>query len=248
MVLKTICCNFSKEVIPVSEFREMYVFGDSIAKGVVWSEAHQRYMISRQGCVRLLAGHVPYPVYNRSVMGATAAQCLRELDPSVIRPGTACVFEFGGNDCDMDWASVSKDPCAAHQPKVPLNEFKRCLSHLIALTRTMGGFPILVTPLPLSGERYLRWVSRGLDENRILQYLGEPAEMARWQERWARAAAEVAMKEDVMLVDLRDAMLRSRRFLSLYCPDGIHPNEDGQAYLLDTLLRDYLNTGSSRIA
>ena len=232
----------------MSEIREMYIFGDSIAKGVVWSEAHRRYMISRQGCVRLLSGHVPYPVYNRSVMGATAAQCLRDFDPSLIRPGTACVFEFGGNDCDMDWASVSKDPCAAHQPRVPLNEFKRCLSHLTAVTRSRGGFPILVTPLPLSGERYWRWVSRGLDENRILQYLGEPGEMARWQERWARAVTEVALKEGVMLADLRDAMLCSRRFPSLYCPDGIHPNEDGQAYLLQVLLRDYIKEGTSKIA
>ncbi len=221
----------------MKDIRELHVFGDSIGKGVVWSQEHQRYRISKLGCVRQLSAYAPYPVYNHSVMGATAKQCLQDFDPSFIRPGVACAFEFGGNDCDLDWESVSLDPKAHHEPKVPLKVYKDCLTRLVDLTRSRGGLPILVTPLPLNGERYCRWVSRRLDPARILEYLGEPEEMARWQERWAHATLEVALKENVFLVDLRDAMLCTRQFSSLYCPDGIHPNERGQEYLFRALVR-----------
>ncbi len=215
------------------------VYGDSIGKGVIWSEALGRYKITRESCVRLLSERLPYPVENRSRMGCTVRQCLENLDPEEIKPGQLVVFEFGSNDSDMDWEAVSKAPKAHHEPSVPIGDFESDLTRLVRIARSRGAYPMLTTPIPLNSQRYLSWVSRNLEKDAILQYLGDAVQMARWQERWSHAVERVAFREHVPLIDLRDAMLRCLHFDDLYCRDGIHPNEEGQKYLFETVCASF---------
>ena len=60
------------------------VWGDSIGKGVVWSEEHGRYRLSARGCVRMLSSRALCPVRNHSVMGQTAEGCLKSFDSSCL--------------------------------------------------------------------------------------------------------------------------------------------------------------------
>ena len=203
------------------------VWGDSLAKGVVYDETRKRYTILKEHCLRLLEKEVQVPIYNYSVMGRTAPECLALANPEDRVPGGVAVIEFGGNDSDLCWADVSRDPQREHPARSSLSQFKESLRGLIAFARAGQMEPMLVSPLPIDGERYYRWVSRGLDSQAILSYLGDPQMMYRWQERYAYAVRDVAREEKVRLLDFRAAFLADRQFFRMYCDDGIHPNALG---------------------
>lgn len=210
------------------------VWGDSLAKGVIYDESRKRYAILREHCLRLLENELKIPVYNYSVMGRTAPECLAAVTKEEWVPGGAAVIEFGGNDSDMCWAEVAKEPDREHPARSTLEQFRESLRGLIRFARAGKMEPMLVTPLPIDGERYFQWVSRGLDQRAILHYLGEDAQMmCRWQERYANAVRDVAREEQAALLDFRGDFLSDRRFLQLYCSDGIHPNAMGHRKLFD---------------
>ena len=226
---------FIRKVCRAVCVNQMIVYGDSNGKGVIWSETLGRYRITRESCVRLLTECLPFPVENRSVMGSTAQRCLEGLEQDDIPAGALVVFAFGSNDSDMDWDAVSRAPDQPHAARVPVEAFEAALRQMIRITRSRGAEPVIATPVPLVAERYFNWVSRALDQEAILRYLGDTAQMARWQERWAHAAERVAYTENAPLADLRDAMLRCLNFEQMYCADGIHLNEKGHRYLFETL-------------
>lgn len=214
------------------------VWGDSIAKGIVFDEERGRYAILWENCLRLLETELHVPVRNYAVMGRTAPECLAAADPDDRVKGGIAVIEFGGNDSDMDWAAVAREPLKDHPARSSVEEFRRALKGMIAFARDGGMVPMLVTPIPIDGEKYFRWVSRGLDGGAILTYLGGDAHMMyRWQEQYADAVRDVAREENVRLLDFRGDLLRDRQFGQLYCRDGIHLNARGHRKLFDCARR-----------
>ena len=83
------------------------------------------------------------------------------------------VLEFGGNDCDFDWKSVSDDPEAAHICKTPLEAFKQKYARMLETIKRLGGKPIVLNLPPIDSGRYFRWISRNLSPSRILRFLKE---------------------------------------------------------------------------
>lgn len=67
------------------------------------------------------------------------------------------VLEFGGNDCDFDWKSVSDDPEAAHICKTPLEAFKQKYARMLETIKRLGGKPIVLNLPPIDSGRYFRW-------------------------------------------------------------------------------------------
>ncbi len=212
-----------------------YVFGDSIGQGIYFQEENGRYRRSRRNCVQQLKEN-GIPVENHAMMGYTVARGLQAFRESGIRNGGNCVIEFGGNDCDLDWDAVAEDPDSFHDGKVPLLCFRKLLRAFIGEVRERGMTPILVTPPPLLSDRYYRWVSRGKDEKRILQYLGDVEHISRWQERYAWAVRDAAEEEDCRLIDLRRILLEEKDLPELMSRDGIHPNEKGYDRMSERLL------------
>lgn len=214
--------------------RTICLWGDSLGKGVFFDESRGRYAILRENCLRLLAQALPVQVFNYSVMGRTAPECLAAADPGDLKPGGIAVLEFGGNDSDMDWALVAREPDREHSPRASIAQFKQGLRGMIAFARAGEMEPMVVSPLPIDGEKYFRWVSQGLDGQAILSYLGGDAHMMyRWQEQYACAARDVAAEEQVRFLDFRSALLADRQFRGLYCRDGIHLNAQGHRKLFD---------------
>ena len=213
------------------------VWGDSLGKGVIFDEGRGRYAILRENALRLLEQAAPVTVINESVMGRTAPECLAAMKKAPLIPGAYAAIEFGGNDSDMDWAAVAREPEREHMPRTPLPEYRASMRGLVRLARSGGMIPVVVTPLPLDGEKYCRWVSRGLDAEAILAYLGgDPWMMYRWQEQYAAAARDVAWQEGAALLDLRGVFLSDRQFGHFYCRDGIHLNALGQKKLFECIL------------
>ncbi|MCL1854105.1 MAG: SGNH/GDSL hydrolase family protein [Clostridia bacterium] len=211
------------------------IWGDSLLKGVVFDELRNRYTILKDNCISKLKGMLPFPVENYSRMGCTAAQALDLVKNEPLTGGGLALIEFGGNDCDMDWPAVAANPKADHQPKTPPARFAAQLEDLVARTRAAGMEPMLAVPTPLFAPRYFNWVTRGLDSAAVLAFLGDVQRIYRWQELYAFAALRTAAALNCSILDLRTPFLERKHYENLLCIDGIHPNADGHALMLETI-------------
>ena len=203
------------------------LWGDSIGKGVVFDEARGRYVILKENCVSLLGRLLGSPIANHAMMGCTARKAAERMTGDQLTPGGVAVLEFGGNDCDMPWREVSESPETAHQPDTTVEDFRSILTGLVERVRQGGMEPLLITPPPLIAERYFKWVTRNLNGEAVLKWLGDVQHMYRWQERYAAAVRDVAIKTGARVIDLRDAFLEAGAIGDYDCVDGIHPNEKG---------------------
>ncbi len=215
---------------------EIQIWADSIGKGVIFDEEHNRYRIAPERCAVQLERTLEMKVENHSRMGATVTEGYQDFLAAPAKPGAVAVIAYGGNDCDMPWRSISETPDAAHDAKTPLPRFAETLQAFIAAAREKGMHPLLVTPPPLQDGRYFEWVTRSLSKEAVLRFLGDVAHIYRWQERYSIAVRSVAAATRCPLFDLRDAFLAAINTPSLFCVDGIHPNAQGQALIAETVL------------
>lgn len=217
-------------------YSEIHIWGDSLARGIVFNEQKGRYAISRERCCDRLAKTIQCKVANHSNMGATVQDGLRLFLQFNPVPGALCAVEFGGNDCDLDWKYVSEHPEEMIQPHVDLEAFQSTLLEFVRSIRERDMTPLLVTPLPLHAQRYFNWVTRDVNADNVLTALGDVNHIYRWQERYAIAVRNVARISRCKLLDLRDVFLASPNYEHLMCLDGIHPNDDGHRMIADAAL------------
>lgn len=213
----------------------LFVWGDSIARGVMYDEIKERYTVCRETFDHALKT-LGVNVRNYAKPGCTSKAALEILERSTAVDGAVAAIEFGGNDSDLIWKDVAETPDIFHEAVVTIADFKASMGRMIEKTRALGMHPIVVTPLPVVAERYLKWISRGLDGSAILKYLGSAQYIYRWQERYAYAAMEAARDAGCPVFDLRSIFLRQRDFDSLMSLDGIHPNPAGYQLITDTVL------------
>lgn len=152
----------------------MYI-GDSVAKGVVLDDARGRYIFAKESAARLFAQDGGMEVDNLASFGCTVTKGEEMLQKCGPRIGDYdyTVLEFGGNDCDFDWKSVSDDPEASHICKTPLETFKQKYARMLETIKRFGGKPVVLNLPPIDSGRYFRWISRNLSPSRILRFLKE---------------------------------------------------------------------------
>ena len=210
----------------------IHVWGDSILKGIVFDERRQRYAVLRENCVAEFAKELAIPVVNHACMGITAPEAEKRMSEAQFSPGGLAVIEFGGNDCDMPWESVAEAPQEKHEPKTPLERFAESLGRMVERVRAGGMQPMLVIPPPLHAQRYFDWITRNLNKEAVLRFMGDVQHIYRWQELYAFAVTGVAERMGCPLFRLRDAFLRHEDFSQLLCVDGIHPSAEGHRVML----------------
>ena len=211
--------------------RNIGLWGDSIGKGVVYDEARGRYAILKENCVNLLSSWLNRPIENHAVMGLTAEQGMERMRDDFLYEGGLAVIEFGGNDCDMPWKEISEAPEKEYRPRATIEEFMNALEKLVGRVRGAGMEAMLVAPPSLDAEKYFAWVSRGLNAEAILSFLGDVQHIARWQAGYAAAVREVAARTGSRLLDLGSAFEGVEHIGDYYCLDGIHPNAQGHKLL-----------------
>ena len=213
-----------------------FIYGDSLLKATM-PDADMRYHF-----------HLPevmaqYPsdrleVVNRAKMGATVTKGLALVEHDVQRGMDArwALVAYGGNDSDFDWAAIDADPEADHRPNTELPVFADTLHETLDALRQGGVQPVMMTLPPIDGERYLDFLCRdNLRRDRILDWLGEPQMIYRHQELYADTAAEIALRENIPLIPVRQTFLRNHRLSQLIAADGIHLTMPGYRQLFDTL-------------
>ena len=217
-------------------YSEIHVWGDSLARGVIYNEARERYAISGERCVTRLQQALGCKVENHSNMGATVLDGIMLFERFQPVAGALCAVEFGGNDCDLNWKEVAAHPEQTIKARVDLSAFEDGLVTFVKMIRNRDMKPLLVTPLPLHAERYFQWVTRGLDADAVLKALGDVNHIYHWQERYAIAVRNVARETRCPFLDLRDVILAQPDYEQLMCVDGIHPNDRGHRVLAEAVL------------
>ena len=223
------------------DIQKVRIFGDSILKGVVFDEQDNRYVSLPQNGFEKLGTSIGIEFQNSAIFGCTVTKGMQLLQKAITR-GLDCdgvLLEYGGNDCDFLWDEVSAKPDEQHLPKTPLIRFEQTLKAMIALLRVHNIEPMLMTLPPIHATRYLQHICRsGLDADAILHWLGDIHNIERYQELYSLRVATVAIETQTQLIDIRSGFLARKDCSSLICIDGIHPNAQGHALIMQ-LLKDY---------
>ncbi len=213
------------------------VYGDSILKGVLLEDGKYRIEHRWERSLAALYGLV---IKNCSRFGSTLEKALslirRDADKKYDE-GEVAVLEFGGNDCDYDWAAISAEPDGIYDCKTPPEKFRRMYREAIDLVRGSGRRPVVLTLPPVHSERYLEYICRGgLSSGNILHWLGDVNHIYRWQAKYSHMARRIAEEKQAELIDVRRAFITdSRGPDELTCDDGIHPSYAGQQLIYETI-------------
>jgi lysophospholipase L1-like esterase len=220
---------------------QICAFGDSIFKGVVFDTLRGKYTFLKNSFANILGVKNGLMIDNYSKFGCTVGTGVKiiERHSSDIPKYRYTALEFGGNDCDFDWKAISERPDDEHFPKTPIDEFEKTYSNIIDNINARGSRPVLFSLPPLNAPKYFAWISRGLNADNILKWLGDVEHIYRWHEMYNIAVMKLAASKNVPLIDIRNAFLKCRNYQSLFCEDGIHPNEAGHA-LISNVITDYI--------
>ena len=214
---------------------QVTVYGDSILKGVLFENG--KYTVSHEW-EQKLAERFCLCVTNRCRFGSTLPKAMAriEKDAETDGDGEYALLEFGGNDCDYDWAAVADAPEGEHECKTPPARFLACYRRAIRLLRGSGRKPVLSTLPPINAELYLSFLCRdGLSRENIVRWLGDVQRIYRWQENYSQMVEQLAREENTPLIDLRRPFLQdSRSPATLLCADGSHPSRVGQGLIYDS--------------
>ena len=139
------------------DIKKIRIFGDSILKGVMYSETDDRYVPIENNGFERLGVHLGIEFQNSTMFGCTVSKGMKLLQKAMSK-GLQCdsvLLEYGGNDCDFLWDEVAAEPDTAHFPKTPLEEFEQTLKNMIAQLKQVHVVPILMTLPPIDAKRYL---------------------------------------------------------------------------------------------
>ncbi len=220
-------------------FKKAIVWGDSVARGVIYDENRGRYAFSKNSAANVVAESLGIEIVNRSRMGMTVGEGLNlvrsDLDKGLC--ADVAVIEYGGNDCDFNWREISDAPGDRHLPKTPADEFSEKLKTIVSEVSKAGMQPVLVTLPPINAEKYFDFISdKGLSKDNILEWLGDKNHIYRFHERYSVMISRIARQTGAYLLDVRSAFLDIWNSNRLFCSDGIHPTDEGQKFMGEAIL------------
>lgn len=224
---RRICVAAIQNYVEVLTLNKLFIFGDSILKGVTFSAENGKYKLCPQDYSKLVGEGIS--VNNLSKMGATIEYGERVLKEELKNDGKDCVvlLEYGGNDCDYPWRDISANPDNDYHCKTLPSVFEEKYRACIEYAQSVGAKVMMANLPPLDSEKYMKWICRGLNYDVILRWLGDKSMLYRWHENYNRLIERIADSLGLTLIDLRSAFLTSHSFNALISNDGIHPTEDG---------------------
>ncbi len=220
---------------------DICIFGDSIGKGVILQQETSRYESVKMNLHKLF-GRDDINIKNYSLFGCTVTKGLSMIKRHACElTGYKNIFlELGGNDCDFLWKEIADNPDRDHIAKTPLAKFAEVYKEVVEEILRNGGKPILLTLPPLDPGRYFNWVSKGINRENILKWLGDVDMIYRWQEMYNVEVMLLATKLSVPIIDIRTAFLKCHNYRDYICSDGIHPNSAGYELIYKTIGEQYV--------
>ena len=213
------------------------IFGDSVAKGIVFDSVKNKYILLKESFANIIQRRQNISISNYAKFGCTISMGNNILGrhEDKLSAFDFTILEFGGNDCDYNWAEISNQPFKMHLAKTPIKQFREEYIALIERVRQNGGVPILLTLPPIDSKRYFQWVSKGLNGKNILTYLGSVDAIYTWQGLYSTAVTEIAAVCKVSIIDIRSAFMEKQDYREYLCEDGIHPNSKGHLLISNAI-------------
>ena len=223
--------------------KNIFAFGDSVMKGIITDNAPHnagvfKYRISDNSFVCRCEQMLGRPIENLARFGNTIVTGAKLMDRYLnkISSEDIVVLEFGGNDCNFNWEEVAAHPSKHHGPMVGLAEFGEHYRTMINRIKELGAIPILLTLPILESQLFFDFVSRGLNKENIMKWLGGNVNyINNWHEQYNLEIFNIGMTEDVRVIDISTVFLKQRNLSAYYCADGMHPNEKGHQLIAEAI-------------
>ena len=224
----------------MSEIKSVIVWGDSILKGIISSEDLTQIRPSEINALQMAGEKLAIEINNKSSYGAHIIKLQSTQTKNLNKGLTAdiALIESGTNDCDYEWNDVCTKPFSEITQKVPLADFKRIASEMVDTSRENKITPVLVTAPDLAIPYWKEYITRGLDKEKIAQFIGhDPYVLLRNQEEYMEALRQIAKEKNVQLIDMRVEFRKTSDPMSLMCKDGVHPNIEGHKLMADVFVK-----------
>jgi acyl-CoA thioesterase I len=219
--------------------RQISIFGDSILKGVIFDKKSEHYCLTKEDGIKNIEDKLNINIKNNCKFGYTIEKGYKQLQRE-LKNGLSCdvvLLEYGGNDCDHNWAEVSSKPEEKHLPKTPINVFEQTYRKIIKELMDKGIRPIMMSLPPIDADKYFEWIIKsGLSRDNIIKWLGDVQTIYRFQELYSNIVTKIAFETNSLYVDIRSLFLDRHDFKSLICDDGIHPNDEGHKLINNAFL------------
>lgn len=219
------------------------VFGDSIARGVIYDENKGRYVISSKGFLDIISEEMGIEIKNYAKFGCTTVKAEKIIDKHLdeLSKYDYTLLELGGNDCDLDWKAASDSPLVKQTGQIRKEDFIGNYMRIIEKVKKSGGTPLLLTLPPLEPARFFEWVTRDLDKFNVMEFLeNDRSNIYRWQQEYSALVFEIGEMTDTPVIDIRRAFLEAPSYEALMCKDGMHPNEKGHRAIASFLEDEWL--------
>ena len=220
------------------KFKKIDIYGDSILRGVMYDEESASYKL-RNGYKLECFSNRGIEVRNNSRIGATIEKGRDALERKLqdCDSSTLVILEYGGNDCDFEWKNVSEAPFAEHTPHIEPQRFIDTYKQVATAAKRKGATVAITSLVPIDSAKYMKWISRNLSYDNILNWLGDESMLFRWQEYYSHLVEGIARELKCEFIDLRREFLLSHKFQKLLCADGIHPTQAGHELIEKTLCK-----------
>lgn len=221
--------------------KKIKIYGDSILKGVMFNEELNRYKLFGYRFDELKDNGIE--VENNCKMGATIEQGFAILKDTLgeCDKDTMVILEYGGNDCNYDWSAVSDNPKGSFLPNTPAEKFTETYQEMIEYARNKGASVAVCNLVPIDSSKFMNWVSKGLNYDNILGWMGDINRIARWQEYYSRLSEKVASLTNCPVLDLRTTFLTHASMENMIGIDGIHPSFEGHSLIKEVFQKKLLN-------
>lgn len=219
---------------------DICIFGDSIGKGIILQPLTNRYETIKMNIEKMF-GRNDINIQNYAMFGCTVTKGLSVIKRHIgeLNRYAMIFLEIGGNDCNFEWKEIAQNPEGEHVPKTSIAEFGELYEQIIQEIRSNQGNPTILTLPPLDPGKFFKWVSRGINADNILKWLGDIGMIYRWQELYNLEVMKIAQKLAVPIIDIRSSFLKCHNYGDLICEDGIHPNLEGHELILRTIAKQY---------
>ena len=220
--------------------------GDSLTKGVILTEAN-KYSLAEHSYIDIVSRELDLQISNYGRFGSTIemgdTMIGRHTDEIAVSEYT--FIEYGGNDCDFEWMKIADAPMEEYSPKTTLEDFKKLFVGIINKVRNLGSKPIIISLPPILSTPYFSFFSRFMSEKQkenVINWLGGSTDIiSRWHESYNRALFMIAKETQTPIIDITTPFDTFRGDISsLYCADGIHPNDKGHKLIASTIINSYL--------
>lgn len=181
-------------------------------------------------------------VENNCKMGATIQQGFEIMQATLgeCDEDTVVILEYGGNDCNFNWAEVAENPEGNFLPNTPAEKFQEVYLKMVEFARSKGAFVAICNLVPIDSQKFMSWISRGLNFDNLMSWMGDVNRIARWQEYYSRLAEKVAAVTHCPILDLRSNFLAHRDMQQMIGMDGMHPSSQGHSLIKDTFQKNIL--------